>query len=106
MDCAKDMKNLLIAFLLAVFCFQGAFVAIGEDRAHAAGAQPAVLDVASEPGEEAPDPASSAAIEELSDYLPTVTPLAHAEYPVPARRLPGERFLSIHLPTVKPPPRA
>lgn len=113
------MKKLLIAFLLAVFALQGAFVAVGADtaavvdKAVAAAKLDAAdilgtLDGFAQAGDagESDELDGSAAVEELSDYLPALTSLSRAVYPMPARRPPGEIFLSIHLPTIKPPPRA
>lgn len=100
------MKNLLIALLLVIFSFQGATVAIGGDGAGVAYAQQAAVVIDDAASAEADELNVSAAIEELSDYLPADLAFAQGLYPAPTRPEPAVRFLSVLLPATEPPPRA
>ena len=105
------MKNLLIAFLLAVVSLQAAAVAVSDygiakvklEQVYAFAANDLADD--SETDDDADALKASAAIEELSDYLPAVLPIRRATVtPFPSH--PAELVLtSIHLPGIKPPPR-
>lgn len=102
------MKNLLIALLLVIFSFQGATVAIGGDGAGVAYAQQAaaVIDDVADADADTDELNVSAAIEELSDYLPADLAFAQGLYPAPTRPEPTVLFLSVLLPAAEPPPRA
>lgn len=103
------MKNLLIAFLLAIVSLQAAAVAVSDygiakvklEQVYAVAANDLADDTEVDPDALK----ASAAIEELSDYLPAVLPVTRATAtPFPSH--PAELVLtSIHLPGIKPPPR-
>jgi hypothetical protein len=103
------MKNLLIAFLLAIVSLQAAAVAVSDygiakvklEQVYAFAAN----DLADDAETDEDALKASAAIEELSDYLPAVLPIPRATVtPFPSH--PAELVLtSIHLPGTKPPPR-
>lgn len=102
------MRNLLIVFLLLIFSFQGATVAIGEEVAvdsqvekqHAS----TVIKLVDHVDDDTDDLKVSSTIEELSDYVVFDLSIAQARHPVTAQLLAGVPFLSITLPTLKPPP--
>lgn len=101
------MKNLLFAFLLAIFSFQGAFAAVGEDLVVAVSAEHSQVSLAIGSPDDGVDHGLEVAcdVEELSDYLPADLSIPQTIYPVPTRHLPCVAFLSIKLPTIEPPPR-
>ena len=104
------MKILLIALLLAIFSFESAFVVSGEHLA-AANKLEFIQAAASS---DATDQLElhdaglnlSNAVDELSDYLPAELSIARASFITPPAPVSAKIFLSIVLPTVKPPPRA
>jgi hypothetical protein len=104
------MKNLLIAFLLAIFSLQAAAVAVGEmlppaakvEHHHAAAAADLAqqLDAVADEVE-----VSSPAIEALSDYLPAELSIPKYVFNAPYCPVGDAVVRSIHLPKIQPPPR-
>lgn len=104
------MKNLLIAFLLAIFSVQGIVVAMGDDiSGHVQ--VPATNPVADLPssccdGNEAELQQVFVTIEELSDYVPFDLPVSNGPNQVVESSSLPVFLLSTDLPRIKPPPRA
>ncbi len=103
------MRNLLIAFLLAIFSFQGAIAATGDEVAFVAQLESRHASTGAEFVGHVDDDAEgltvSSTIEELSDYVVLDLSLSEARYPVAAQRMASVSFLSIKLPIIIPPPR-
>ena len=103
------MRNLLIAFLLAIFSFQGAIVASGDNVVSASQLESRHASTSIEFVDHVDAAADglkvSSTIEELSDYIILDLSISQARYPVTAQLLTHVSFLSINLPTIKPPPR-
>lgn len=105
------MKNLLIAILLAIFTLQATVVAVGAHGQATAQVERLVaasgndtLDhtlIADDDGRDV-----SAAIEELSDYLPAELFIPPGTFIAPFVPLAEPVLLTISLPNSTPPPRA
>ncbi|MFS0758014.1 hypothetical protein ABC383_25450 [Noviherbaspirillum sp. 1P10PC] len=101
------MKNLLIVFLLLIFSFQGATVAIGKEVAVALqleNQQASTVMKFVDVDNDTDGLKVSSTIEELSDYIVFDSSIAQALHSVTAQRMASVPFLSIILPTLKPPP--
>ena len=103
------MKTLLVAFLLAIVSLQAAFAAAGDFAAATAKLEQTQARTAAP----APDTVeldtdvmkTSAAIEELSDYVIAFLAIPRAiALPAPSNPA-ASAFASIHLPGTEPPPR-
>lgn len=103
------MRNFLIALLLAIVSLQATVVAVSDYRAATKHSQHMLAHASAHLSEDldldADKLKASAAIEELSDYLPADLPVPRAARIAPPSR-PAELALrSIYLPGIKPPPR-
>jgi hypothetical protein len=101
------MKNLLIVFLLLIFSFQGATVAIGKEVAVASQLEnqhASTVIKSVDVDDVADDLKVSSTIEELSDYIVFDSSIAQAPHSVTTQLLASVPFLSITPPTLKPPP--
>lgn len=105
------MRNFLIALLLAIVSLQATVVAVSDygvatshtQQLHAYGAAHLSEDVDLDVDDDKLK--SSAAIEELSDYLPADLPVPRATRIAPPSRPAELALMSIYLPGSKPPPR-
>ena len=103
------MKNLLVAFLLAIVSLQAAFAAVGDFATVTAKLEqaysPSTPNLTEEAERDTDALKASAAIEELSDYVLAALAIPRAVV-IPTPTDPTSlTFASIHLPGIKPPPR-
>jgi hypothetical protein len=102
------MKNLLIAFLLAIFSVQGTVAAVGGDIAVPLQGQEksaSLTGLWSGAVDDAEGLKVSPTLEELSDYVVFALPASKGRYQTTVPASPPVFLPSTDLPRIKPPPR-